>query len=162
MSDPARKDPPERHEPQDLRQVMLRETPVRTAFRLNYVANSYTAGLYKRMEAEEGITRAQFIVLLCLSVRDGTTAQEIAEATHRPKNSLSRAVRALEEKGLIERRQDPGDQRRQPMGMSAAGRKLFRRLEPMASRREAEMLAPLTPAERETLSLLLIRMALVF
>ncbi len=146
----------------ELRSLMLARSPVLTAFRLNYVANSFVARLYGRMEAEVGITRAQFIVMLCLSVRDGTTAQEIADATQRPKNSLSRAVRALEQKDLIERRLDPVDHRRQPMGLSNAGRTLFRRLEPMAAEQEAAMLAPLNAEDRKRLSELLMKMAATF
>ncbi|GAB5468944.1 MAG: hypothetical protein Kilf2KO_19740 [Rhodospirillales bacterium] len=146
----------------DLRETMLRSSPLVTAYRLNYVANSFVAGLYTRMDAEAGITRGQFIVLLCLSVRDGSTAQDIADATHRPKNSLSRAVKALLEKGLIERSLDASDQRRQPLNMTPAGRVLFQRLREIGEAREAEMLAALDSAERRLLSNLLNRIAAGF
>lgn len=143
----------------DLHAMLLSHAPALTAYRLTFVAESFLARLNGRMEAERGIAGAQFAVMFCLSVRDGTTAQEIADATQRPKNSLSRAVRALEAKGLIERRQDPDDQRRQPMGLSPEGRRLFRRLEALAADQESAMLAPLTSEERKTLAGLLMRMA---
>lgn len=145
-----------------LREAMLQATPVGTAYRLNYVANAFTAVLYERMERDEGVTRGEFVVLLCLSLRGTATAQEIAEATRRPKNSLSRAVRELERKGLVERRTDPGDQRRQPIRTTEAGRAVFARLLPMAETREAEMLAGLDAHERRTLSALLLKIGLEF
>jgi DNA-binding MarR family transcriptional regulator len=141
--------------PPDLRTLMLERAPVRASWRLNYVANAFVAGLYTRMEAERGITRAEFVVLLCLSAHDGATAQEIADATRRPKNSLSRAVRALEKKGMIARAADPSDNRRQPIRLTAAGRAELRALIPMAEAREAQMLAPLGEQDRQRLVALL-------
>ncbi len=146
----------------NLRAALLNRSPVLTAYRLSFVANAFAARLFDRMEAESSVTHTQFIVMLCLWVRDDTTAQEIAEATQRPKNNLSRAVRALEAKGLIERRRDPVDQRRQPMGLSPQGSIVFRRLESLAAEQEASMLAPLTAKERETLTGLLMRIAATY
>ncbi|MEO1191728.1 MAG: MarR family transcriptional regulator [Pseudomonadota bacterium] len=144
---------------EDLRLAMLARSPLVTAYRLNYVANSFVAGLYGKMEEETGISRAQFVVLLCLSVRDGCTAQEIADATHRPKNSLSRAVRALEAAGHIHRSTDVRDQRRQPLQMTPSGRRIFTQVRAQAEAREAEMLASLSAEEAALLSKLLNRIA---
>ena len=135
----------------DLRARMLREAPVLTAYRLNYVANRFTQTLYAAMEREHGIGRAPFVVMLCLATVGEATAQEIADATHRPKNSLSRAVRELEAKGLVERDTDPNDARRQPIRLTAAGRQLYERLLPMAEEAEQRMLDPIEDGEREAL-----------
>jgi DNA-binding MarR family transcriptional regulator len=158
--------PPNRPKPaaeeRDLRMEMLEDAPVALSYRLNYVANSFVAALYARMQRDEGISRPEFIILLCLSVRNGITAQEVAEATHRPKNNLSRAVRSLESRGLVRRRTDPADQRRQPIEMTGAGREMFDRLLPMAREREEEMMAALDHHERRVLADLLMKISVGF
>ena len=135
----------------DLRHSILRGNPVLAAYRLNFLANFFTGPLYKRMEAETGITRPEFIVMLCLDHRPGVTGQDISAATGRPKNSLSRAIARLETKGLIARTVDSSDQRRQPMVLTDAGRETYRDLLPRVVERESQMLAPLSVRERREL-----------
>jgi DNA-binding MarR family transcriptional regulator len=68
---------------------------------------------------------------------------------------LSDVVAALNElagQGLIERAPDPDDRRRNVVTITAAGRRQLRRLERQVARVQDELLAPLTPAEREQLA----------
>ena len=142
-----------------LRTRMLRDPGVPSAYRLNYVANRFTTALYAEIAAATGLDRARFIAMLCLSRSCEATAQEIAEATHRPKNSMSRAIRQLEEDGLVRRRTDASDARRQPMRLTDRGQTLFDAALPIAREHERRMLAPLTSDEAERLDALLAKIA---
>lgn len=142
-----------------LRARMLRDPGVPSAYRLNYVANRFTTALYAEIAAATGLDRARFIAMLCLSRSGEATAQEIAEATHRPKNSMSRAIRQLEEDGLVRRRTDPVDARRQPMSLTARGQEALEATLPIAREHERRMLVLLTPDEAERLDALLAKIA---
>lgn len=142
-----------------LRARMLRDPGVPTAYRLNYVANRFTAALYAEMGERSGLDRARFVVMLCLDRAGEATAQEIADATHRPKNSLSRAIRQLEADGLVRRRTDPDDARRQPMCLTKSGQGALDAAWPIAREHERRMLDPLTADEVEQLDALLGKLA---
>lgn len=142
-----------------LRERMLRDPGVPTAYRLNYVANRFTAALYAEIAERSGLDRARFVAMLCLSRVGEATAQEIAEATHRPKNSLSRAIRQLEADGLVRRRSDPDDARRQPMCLTRRGEDALAATLPIAREHERRMLDPLTVDETAQLDALLSKLA---
>ena len=61
--------------------------------------------------------------------------------------------------GLIERRRDPADRRRQLVRMTAAGRKTLERLRRLSSQLEDDFLASLSDDERAQLHTLLLRLA---
>ena len=142
-----------------LREQMLRDPTVPTAYRLNYVANRFTASLYGELAQRFGLDRARFVVMLCLSRVGEATAQDIADATHRPKNSLSRAIRQLEKDGLVERDVDPHDGRRQPMRLTPDGRRMLAEALPVAQGYERRMLDPLEAHEAALLDALLSKIA---
>ncbi|MEM8663034.1 MAG: hypothetical protein AAGF49_02785, partial [Pseudomonadota bacterium] len=54
-------------EPETLRARMLERSGLPVAYRLNYVANRYTAALYGEIAASSGLDRARFVAMLCLS-----------------------------------------------------------------------------------------------
>ena len=129
------------------------------AYRLNYVANRFTLALYDEIDRVSGLDRARFIAMLCLRETETATAQEISEATHRPKNSVSRAIRSLEKEGFIVRDTDPNDARRQPMRLTDEGNAVFDDLLKIAKRHENAMLATLDEAEVTQLDTLLLKLA---
>ncbi|MEQ8603095.1 MAG: MarR family transcriptional regulator [Marivibrio sp.] len=156
--DPALADVAARFGP--LAAQMLRDNPVRDVWRLSFVANVFTGPLYKAFEEGEGVSRGEFLVLFCLSqATDGLTAQDVCLATGRPKNSISRAVTGLIQKSLIRRSVSAADRRRKELAMTPQGRAVLDRLLPQTSARESAMLAPLSGAERATLSALLMKIA---
>jgi len=67
-------------------------------------------------------------------------------------SDLLAALNELAGQGLIERTPDPDDRRRNVVTITAAGRRQLRRLERQVARVQDELLAPLTPAEREQLA----------
>lgn len=151
---------PTRWEPDvDLRKLMLqailKENPIPTAYRVNYVANFYVGPLVKLMEETHKIARSEWIVLFCLNQQSGLNAQQISDVAGRAKTSIASAVKLLDRKKLIARRTDAKDARRQVLQPTEAGRKIYRDILRTFVSREAQMLACLSRKEQETFMTLL-------
>ncbi|TPW15364.1 MAG: MarR family transcriptional regulator [Acidimicrobiaceae bacterium] len=65
---------------------------------------------------------------------------------------------AMEQRGIVERAADATDRRRNLLSLTRSGRSLLSRAERLAQGVEAEMLAALSVAERQTIRRLLRRM----
>jgi len=138
----------------------LWENPCWFAFRFNYLALRYNIPLYGWVEEAYGLPRPEYVVVYSLGLRDGVTARDISVSYGFPKNSLSRAVNALERKGLIARTPHPADRRSLLINLTRAGRGLFDETLPRFVAAQDAMLRVLSPAERETLSVLLAKIVL--
>ncbi|TDC05815.1 MarR family transcriptional regulator [Streptomyces sp. 8K308] len=68
------------------------------------------------------------------------------------------AINELADRQLVERAPDPSDRRRNIISLTAAGRRQLRRLEKQLAESQDELLAPLSPEERERLTELLSRL----
>jgi MarR family transcriptional regulator, temperature-dependent positive regulator of motility len=134
---------------------ILNGTTIPTAYKMGYVLNFYREPSFRAIEARLGITRPEIVTLIFLSYREGITASDICEFSGHLKPNVSRAVIALERKGLIRRAADGGDQRRQLLFLTEAGRRLHARFMPMLEARERAMLACLSTKEREQFERLL-------
>ncbi|MFI5936350.1 MarR family winged helix-turn-helix transcriptional regulator [Actinoplanes sp. NPDC051494] len=67
-------------------------------------------------------------------------------------------VNELSDGNLVERAPDPADRRRNVISLTAAGESRLRQLEKQLAERQDELLAPLSPAEREQLTGLLAKL----
>ncbi len=134
---------------------VLNGTSVPTAYKIGYVLNHYREPSFRVIERELGITRPEIVTLIFLVHREGITAADICEFSGHLKANISRAVIALDKKGLLRRESDQGDQRRQLLFLTDAGRRLHDRFMPMLEARERAMLACLSTREREQLERLL-------
>jgi DNA-binding MarR family transcriptional regulator len=67
-------------------------------------------------------------------------------------------INELAEGGLVERAPDPADRRRNVISLTSAGKRQLRRLEKRLAECQDELLAPLSPEERQTLTELLSRL----
>ena len=65
------------------------------------------------------------------------------------------AINELAERELVERAPDPADRRRNIISLTAAGRRHLRRLDKRLAETQEELLAPLSPRERQELTELL-------
>lgn len=137
---------------------LAREGPLALAWKLNFLANFFTGPLYRETEARHGLTRAGFVILLCLERAPGLMARDVARVTGLPKNSISRAVGELERRGLVARRRDAEDRRGLRLKATPEGLALLGAAMPLVEARQAAMAATLTPAERAALDALLMRL----
>jgi DNA-binding MarR family transcriptional regulator len=69
------------------------------------------------------------------------------------------AINELAEQKLVERAPDPVDRRRNVISLTAAGKRQLRRLEKRLAETQDELLAPLSPDERQRLTELLSRLS---
>ncbi|MCD5407750.1 MarR family winged helix-turn-helix transcriptional regulator [Candidatus Bipolaricaulota bacterium] len=102
-----------------------------------------------------GISPPQFALLDWIARNEGARLRQIAAGLGVTPPTASVALRRLEELDLVERRPDPRDRRAVRFALTPEGRALQRRAERFKRRRARTILAPLSPAERETLVRLL-------
>ena len=127
---------------------ILDDIAIPTSYKIGYMSNYYREPSFREIERALGLTRPEILSLIFLCFRDGITVTDICEFSGHLKANISRAVIALEKKGLVERRPHDDDQRRQLLFMTAAGRALHDRYMPGLAQREADMLACLSEKER--------------
>ncbi|MGR3486295.1 MAG: MarR family winged helix-turn-helix transcriptional regulator [Paracoccaceae bacterium] len=138
---------------------LFEEAPLAAIWRLSFLANFFTGPAYVRLQAEHGLGRPAFVVLYCLHERDGLMARDVVRVSGLPKNSVSRAVADLVERGLVAAGAGRQDRRAKPLHLTPASRALLRQTLPDFAARQEALLAPLDEAERTTLRNLLGRLA---
>lgn len=136
-------------------QELASRSSIPCAYRLAYVINWYREPLLKRIENEFGLSRPEWTVLLCLSLRDGMISRDIAEITGQPRNSISRGVEMLVGKGLVTRSSDRKDRRKSILAATARGRAAFDKMIVEFEARESQMLNVLSASEKDTLDRIL-------
>ena len=157
---PGRPDASDRIDVDPVTAARLWDNPCWFAFRFNYIALRYNIPLYGWVEREYGLARPEYVVVYSLGLRDGVTARDISVSYGFPKNSLSRAINALERKGLIARRTHPTDKRSFVISLTREGRRVFDETLPRFIALQDEMLRVLTAKERTLLSVLLAKIVL--
>jgi DNA-binding MarR family transcriptional regulator len=124
-------------------------------FRLNRLAAEVSERMSQIYADQFDLDIPMWRVLATLSTGtgSGTTAQDIVASTRTHKSTISRAVQALEARGLIERTVLGADRRANALRLTSAGKKLFKRLQPLVLAFEAQLLACLAaPDEKNLLS----------
>ena len=74
----------------------------------------------------------QWLLLVHLQGGDGQIHQQLAQGTYRDKTTISRLLDGLEKRGLVERVQDSADRRQKRVLIMPEGKKLIKRLRPLA------------------------------
>jgi DNA-binding MarR family transcriptional regulator len=105
-----------------------------------------------------GATVQMWRVLAALHEQGGGRMGQLSETTSIEVSTLTRVVDAMEKQGLVARRRDAGDGRAIVLQATAAGRRLTRRLLPIADRYERIALAGFSAAEVRVLKAALRRL----
>jgi DNA-binding MarR family transcriptional regulator len=138
----------------ELKEVLNRQ-PDWLGFRMGGLGNYFTAPLYAEMEKRYGILKDEFIVLGNLYDCGSLSAKTICALTGRPKNSISRGVTRLLERGRIRGVVNENDRREMYLSLLAEGRKLYERLRPLCEERERLLMGGLAKDELAQLDRLL-------
>lgn len=145
-----------------MRRPALRFDPNSLAWiglRLTVLSTRYMTPINALLEHDQGLSRDDVTVTICLSITNAASAQEIVRYTGRPKNSVSRAVTSLEERGVLRRDTDARDRRSSRLSLTPRGRRLFDRIAACFVQRDSLMLSPLSPRERRDFNRLLNKIA---
>ncbi len=115
------------------------------------------ARLFHQVMAPIGLEPREFALLRGVAASEGVTQQAIAEQMGVAPSRMVAFVDTLEERGLLERRQNPDDRRARALFLTKAGRELLDRAFATAVEHERRLTSDLSPDERNQLLELLAR-----
>lgn len=121
-------------------------------YRLSVVTNRISGALSRHYATRFGISIPEWRVIANLGRYPGLTANEVAERSAMDKVTVSRAVAALEDKGLLDRVRDTGDKRKSRLSLSVKGQTVYGEIAPLALGFERDLLTALTPEETAQLN----------
>ena len=102
--------------------------------------------------ADRQLTVQQFWTIVAVDEHPGISQAEIASRVRSDAPTVSRALAALLERGIVRADPDPDDRRRTCVVLTAAGKRLARQLSPVASEIREAVVDGMTPAEIATLT----------
>ncbi|MEZ5923147.1 MAG: MarR family winged helix-turn-helix transcriptional regulator [Hyphomicrobiaceae bacterium] len=117
-------------------------------FRLNRLASEVSRRISAIYGDRYGLDIPEWRVLATLSSRGTATAQAIVASTRTHKSTISRAVAALTQRGLIEREGSASDGREIVLRLSDKGDELMREIVPLVLAEERAMLNRLPAGQR--------------
>ncbi len=123
--------------------------------RLGFAAKARTMDEYEQI----GLNPYHYAILALLDQGAAETQAAIADALGYDRGTLVGLLDELEEQGLVERKRNPDDRRRQLVRQTAAGARMLEKLRALSKRLEDEFLAPLDAEQREQLHALLLELA---
>src|SRR5689334_4880662 len=93
------------------------------------------------------VTTTQYTVLVAAAEKDGSSQQDIINATGIDRSTVSQVVQLLIRKGLVKRRRTRHDARAYAVSLTEAGRDVLKAAEPIVERIELALVEAL-PASR--------------
>jgi len=114
-------------------------------------AGSRIASSFSERVRPLGATLQEWRVLAALREKDGRRMGDLSETTSIEVSTLTRLVDTMEKKGLVDRRRDGEDARAVLLHVTPAGRRLTRRILPIAEHYETAALAGFNAAEADKL-----------
>ncbi|MDK2597327.1 MarR family winged helix-turn-helix transcriptional regulator [Pseudoalteromonas obscura] len=109
---------------------------------------------------EAGLTQAQWRVLSHVLNIEFATARQICELANMDKSTVSRAIKQLEEKGLIGLNKHPDDKRATVLQATPSGINLYEMLTPKAKEWEQALLSNFSESEKVTFKTLIEKLSL--
>lgn len=126
----------------------------RAASLLARVGRTQSARFAERMRSL-GLRPKHFAVLNAIALSDGASQQEVGGRMGLDPSGLVGAIDELEAMGLVERRRDPNDRRRNALALTDEGAATLRRARRVVADNARDLLGALDDAEVETLVALL-------
>jgi DNA-binding MarR family transcriptional regulator len=120
---------------------------------------AHAARRFAERVAELDLTPPQAGLLRAVARGPGQSQQSLAAHLGTPPTRLVALVDGLEERGVLERRRNPGDRRLHAIHLTPDGEKLLREVGRVAAAHDAAVLAALDDDERAQLRALLVRVA---
>jgi DNA-binding MarR family transcriptional regulator len=125
--------------------------PANAGFLLSRVGTAVQAG-FKEVLDRWQVRPLHFLVLMALSGADGSSQQELCQATRVNSGNMVELIDTLERLGYAERGRDPRDRRRHLVALTGAGRSALTAMTNAADDYTTRFLAPLSQKEQATLT----------
>jgi DNA-binding MarR family transcriptional regulator len=122
-------------------------------YRLSLLSNTVSQGISNAYRGAHGLSVTEWRVIAIIGRFPGLTASEVTARGAMDKVAVSRAVKKLQEKGLVDRSEHAEDRRRLPLKLSSRrGMALFREVVPKALDYERRLLSSLSGDELKRFS----------
>ncbi|NOU50127.1 winged helix-turn-helix transcriptional regulator [Pseudoalteromonas sp. JBTF-M23] len=120
-------------------------------YRLVKLANKVSMAFSSVYFEEAGLTVPQWRVIAHLAQQKTCSAKRLCDLAEIDKSTMSRAVKQLTDKQLIELCADPNDKRAKLLSLTTQGEALYAQLSPKALKWEEALLVELSNDERTLL-----------
>lgn len=137
-------------------------TPEPTPARLRAIPSRLLAGaavaadrLVSERLAAEGARKWHFAVLVALVEAGAASQAELSRRTGIYRSDMVAVLNELADAEYIRREPDPADRRRNVITLTPAGHRRLERLDALVTDAQRELLAPLTPGQKDELTRLL-------
>jgi DNA-binding MarR family transcriptional regulator len=114
-------------------------------YRLNRIAAAVSQDFRSVYGPHHDLTIPEWRVLATLGQFEEISAKEIGQHSSMHKTKVSRAVRALEERRWLKRRESEADRREEILTLTASGQKAYREIVPKAVEFERRIVDELGP-----------------
>ncbi len=128
-------------------------------YRLSVLSNRISNTIAKDYQQRFDLRIPEWRVLALLAEHPGSTAREIANLGEMDKVAVSRSVKSLTARRLIEQTVSEADRRARPLMLSDHGAAIVQDISPLARAYEIRLLNALTPRERDELDRILVKLA---
>ncbi|WJY19124.1 MarR family transcriptional regulator [Alteriqipengyuania flavescens] len=118
---------------------------------LSITSNAVSERIAREYHSRFGLKIPEWRIMAVLGDTGEATQRELTELTVMDKVAVNRAVKALAERGLVDRAPNRSDGRSHMLELTATGRELHDEILPLALGMEERMLDGLDGAEREAL-----------
>jgi len=109
--------------------------------------------------ASLGLRRHHYSLLATLDEAGPASQAELSRRSAIDRSDMVATVNELADGGYIERTPDPTDRRRNVITLTPTGRRLLAKIDDRLADAQTQLLAPLSPTDRTTLTTLLTRLA---
>lgn len=124
-------------------------------YRLSVVSNKASELIARAYQVRFGLSVWEWRVIAVLGDGVARTAQAVCEATAMDKVTVSRAIRALDTRGLVRRQPNASDKRASDVTLTKEGEAIYADVAPLALNYERDLLDDFTAEEREQIKKLL-------
>ncbi|KUI28222.1 MarR family transcriptional regulator [Mycobacterium sp. IS-1496] len=133
---------------------LLEDQPL--GFLLHRVANALRGDVNSEVLEPLGLTFPQYICLRMLSRRPGRSNAELARDTGVSPQAMNIVLRALQERGLVDRPDSVASGRSLPAALTDRGRQLLARTDSGVRAAERRLMSDLTDAQRRDFKRILV------
>ncbi len=127
-------------------------------YRLSIASNAVSRLIANAYQRRFGLSIPEWRLIAVLHEDGPSTQAQLVARTLMDKVAVSRAARALEARGLLDRPEDDKDARARRVSLTRAGESLHAEIAPAAKAYERALLAGFAPAETERLTDMLRRL----